>query len=120
MRLIADDVPLDDGRFRRVFAAEAVSLLGTFIAPVALVFAVLEISDAAGVGLVLAAAQVPLVAAYDLFGSFALAPVGLALGGLLVEPIGGTTTLFATGIVLAALAALMWSIPGVRRLRAGL
>jgi MFS family permease len=62
MRLIADDLPLDDGRFRRVFAAEAVSLLGTFVTPVALVFAVLEISDATGVGLVLAAAEVPMVA----------------------------------------------------------
>jgi hypothetical protein len=62
MRLEADDLPLDDSRFRRVFAAEAISLLGTFMAPVALVFAVLSISDAAGVGLVLAAREVPLVA----------------------------------------------------------
>jgi predicted MFS family arabinose efflux permease len=61
MRLIADDVPLDDRRFRRIFAAEAISRLGTFMAPVALVFAVLEISDAAGVGIVLAAREIPLV-----------------------------------------------------------
>lgn len=62
MRLSLGDVPLDDARFRRVFAAEAVSLLGTGVAPVALVFAVLSISDAAGVGLVLAARAVPQVA----------------------------------------------------------
>jgi MFS family permease len=61
MRLIADDLPLDDRRFRRVFAAEAISLLGTFVTPVALVFAVLDISDAAGVGLVLAAREIPMV-----------------------------------------------------------
>jgi MFS family permease len=56
------DVPLDDPRFRRLFAAEAVSLLGTGVAPVALVFAVLSVSDAAGVGLVLAARTIPEVA----------------------------------------------------------
>src|SRR5215217_6793045 len=61
-RVRAGDLPLGDRRFRRVFAAEAVSLLGSFAAPVALVFAVLSISDAAGVGLVLAAREVPLVA----------------------------------------------------------
>jgi predicted MFS family arabinose efflux permease len=60
------------------------------------------------------------VIAYDMFGSFALAPIGLVIGGLVVEPLGGTTTLVATGIVLAALAAVLWAIPGVRRLRAGL
>lgn len=57
-----DDVPLDDPRFRRVLAADVVSMLGTAIAPVALVFAVLSISGAAGVGLVLAARAIPEVA----------------------------------------------------------
>jgi hypothetical protein len=56
------DLPLDDARFRRVFIAEAVSLLGTGVAPVALVFAVLSISDAAGVGLVIAARTLPQLA----------------------------------------------------------
>jgi hypothetical protein len=59
MRLGLEDVPFDDPAFRRVFAAEAVSLLGTGVAPVALVFAVLSVSDAAGVGLVLAARTLP-------------------------------------------------------------
>jgi MFS family permease len=59
MRLGLQDVPLDDPAFRRLFAAEAVSMLGTGVAPVALVFAVLSISDAAGVGLVLAARTIP-------------------------------------------------------------
>jgi len=48
----AADLPVDDGRFRRVFAAEATSLLGSNVAPIALVFAVLDVSNAAGVGLV--------------------------------------------------------------------
>jgi MFS family permease len=56
------DVPLDDPAFRRLFVAEAVSMLGTGVAPVALVFAVLSVSDAAGVGLVLAARTLPEVA----------------------------------------------------------
>jgi MFS family permease len=59
------------------------------------------------------------VMAYDMFGSFGLAPLGFALGGLLVEPLGATTTLYAAGILLAALPALLWSIPGIRRLRSG-
>jgi MFS family permease len=58
------------------------------------------------------------VIAYDMFGSFALAPIGFAVGGLLVEPLGASTTLWAAGILFAALAALLWSIPGIRRLRA--
>ena len=58
------------------------------------------------------------VIAYDMFGSFALAPIGYALGGLLVEPLGATETLYAAGILLAALAAMLWAIPGIRRLRA--
>ena len=57
------------------------------------------------------------VIAYDMFGSFALAPVGYALGGLLAAPLGATTTLFGAGIVLAALAAVLWAIPGIRALR---
>ena len=61
-RIGIDDLPLDDTRFRRIFAAEALSLLGSRIAPVALVFAALEVSGAAGVGLVLAARQIPMVA----------------------------------------------------------
>lgn len=61
-RLGIEDVPLEDPRFRRVFAAEAVSQLGSRLAPVALVFGVLDFSDAVGVGLVLAARQVPEVA----------------------------------------------------------
>src|SRR5687767_11613064 len=89
MRLIADDLPLDDRRFRRVFAAEAISLLGTFVTPVALVFAVLDISDAAGVGFVLAAREVPLV-------------VLLLTGGVIADRHGPRTTMIAANAVMAA------------------
>jgi MFS family permease len=58
------------------------------------------------------------VIAYDIFGSLALAPIGYAIGGLLVEPLGATPTLYAAGFLLVALAASLWSIPGIRRLRA--
>jgi hypothetical protein len=58
------------------------------------------------------------VIAYDMFGSFALAPVGYALGGLLAEPLGATTVLLGAGILLVALPALLWAIPGIRALRA--
>lgn len=53
---------LSEPAFRTLFSAHAVSLLGDGIARVALVFAVLEVSDSpAAVGLVLAAQSVPLV-----------------------------------------------------------
>jgi len=89
MRLIADDVPLDDRRFRRVFAAEAISLLGTFVTPVALVFAVLDISDAAGVGFVLAAREIPLV-------------VLLLGGGVIADRHGPRAVMIVANAVMAA------------------
>lgn len=59
-----DDFDVLRGRpFRLLFTANAVSLLGDGFARVALVFAVLEVSDSpASVGLVLAAQSLPLVA----------------------------------------------------------
>jgi MFS family permease len=108
MRLRADDLPLDDGRFRRIFAAEAISLLGTFVAPVAIVFAVLEISDAAGVGFVLAASEIPLVAL--LLGGGVIAdrrsPRSLMMGADLVRALtqGLTAALLITG------AAELWQV----------
>jgi predicted MFS family arabinose efflux permease len=58
------------------------------------------------------------VAAYDMFGAFALAPVGVALGGFLAAPLGAANALLVTGVLLLALPAVFWSIPGVRALRA--
>jgi MFS family permease len=53
--------PLRDRRFRLLFAGRSVSMLGSSMAPVALAFAVLEISDSAAVlGIVLAARSIPM------------------------------------------------------------
>jgi len=56
------------------------------------------------------------VTAYDLFGSFALGPLGFVAGGLLDEPLGATNTLLAAGLALAALSGILWSFPSVRAL----
>jgi hypothetical protein len=56
------------------------------------------------------------VTAYDLFGSFALGPVGFALGGLLAEPLGPSSSLLGAGLALAALSALLWPFASVRAL----
>jgi hypothetical protein len=56
------------------------------------------------------------VTAYDLFGSFALGPVGFAVGGLLAEPLGPSTALLGAGLSMAALSAFLWSFASVRAL----
>ena len=54
--------PLREREFRLLFAGRTVSLVGSAIAPVALAFAVLDLTGSkTDLGLVLAAAQVPLV-----------------------------------------------------------
>jgi len=53
--------PLREREFRLLFAAQAVSLLGSWMAPVAIAFAVLELTDSpSALGIVLAAELVPL------------------------------------------------------------
>jgi MFS family permease len=60
--------PLRESRFRWYFLSRVVNLAGSTMAPVALAFAVLEVSDSAGaLGLVLAARTIPEVA-FLLFG----------------------------------------------------
>ncbi len=62
MRAGAALAPLRDGRFRLLFAGRSISTLGSAMAPIALAFAVLDISDSAAVlGLVLAARSIPMV-----------------------------------------------------------
>ena len=56
------------------------------------------------------------VTSYDLFGSFALGPVGFALGGLLAEPLGPSTALLLAGLAMAALSAFLCSFASVRAL----
>ena len=60
--------PLRDRRFRLLFTGRATSMLGSAMAPIALAFAVLEISDSAAVlGIVLASRSIPM-AAFMLLG----------------------------------------------------
>ncbi len=62
MRLPEALVPLREPRFAWYFAARLVSIAGSTMAPIALAFAVLHISDSASaLGLVLAARTVPMV-----------------------------------------------------------
>jgi MFS family permease len=108
MPLGIDDLPLDDARFRRMFAAEAISLLGTFVAPVALAFAVLSISDAAGLGLVLAAYTVPLVILLVAGGVVAdrRSPRSLMIAG---DTVQATTQGLTAALILAGHAEL-WQV----------
>jgi MFS family permease len=70
--------PLREPRFRWYFSSRLVNLAGTTMAPVALAFAVLHISDSAGaLGLVLAAHSIPQV-------------VFLLLGGVVADRLGRT------------------------------
>jgi MFS family permease len=63
MRLPETLAPLGERPFRLLFASLAVTLLGSWMTPVALAFAVLELTDSpTALGLVLAAEAVPLVA----------------------------------------------------------
>lgn len=58
----ADLAPLREHEFRLLFAGRTVSLFGTAIAPVALAFAVLDITGSkTDLGLVLAAREIPLI-----------------------------------------------------------
>ncbi len=62
MRLPDALSPLRDARFAWYYSGRFISTMGSVIAPVALVFAVLEISDSAtDLGIVLAAESIPLV-----------------------------------------------------------
>ncbi len=93
--------PLRDRRFRWYFASRAVDLLGDVMGSVALVFAVLEVSDSPGaLGIVLAAHSVPMVA-------FVL------VGGVLADRFGRTVIIqlsnITAGLTSLAIAALVLS-----------
>lgn len=85
--------PLRDRRFRWYFASRAVDLFGDVMGSVALVFAVLEVSDSpSALGIVLAARSVPMVA-------FVL------VGGVLADRFGRTQIIQISNIT-AGLSAL--------------
>lgn len=93
--------PLRDRRFRWYFASRAVDLLGDIMGGVALVFAVLEVSDSpSAVGIVLAAHSIPMVAF-------------LLVGGVLADRFGRTLIIqlsnVTAGVTALAIAALVLS-----------
>ncbi len=83
-------VPLRDPKFRTFFAGRAVSMLGNSMAPVALAFAVLDLTDStSALGLVLAANSIPMVlfmlvggVAADRFSRSTVLVVSHAVAGL--------------------------------------
>jgi len=78
--------PLRESRFRWYFASRFVNLAGTTMAPVALAFAVLHVSDSAGaLGLVLAAHSIPQV-------------VFLLLGGVVADRLGRTLVIQVSNV----------------------
>jgi MFS family permease len=84
--------PLRDRRFRWYFASRAVDLLGDIMGSVALVFAVLEVSDSpSAVGIVLAAHSIPMVA-------FVL------VGGVLADRFGRTLIIQLSNLTAATTA----------------
>lgn len=84
--------PLRDGRFRWYFASRAVDLLGDIMGGIALVFAVLEVSDSpSALGIVLAAHSIPLVAF-------------LLVGGVLADRFGRTLIIQLSNLTAAVTA----------------
>ena len=93
--------PLRDRRFRWYFASRAVDLLGDIMGSVALVFAVLEVSDSpSALGIVLAAHSIPMIAF-------------LLVGGVLADRFGRTLVIqisnVTAGVTALAIAALVLS-----------
>lgn len=79
--------PLRERNFRLYFSSRVVNLLGSLMAPVALAFAVLEISDSpAALGVVLAAHSIPMV-------------VFLLAGGVLADRFGRTRVIQSSNVL---------------------
>ena len=57
------------------------------------------------------------LAAYDLLGSFALAPVGTAVAGPVADAFGTSAVLAVGGILIVLLTVAVLSVPEVRHLR---
>ncbi|WP_406023302.1 MFS transporter [Nocardioides sp. NBC_00850] len=87
MARISATAPLREPHFRWFFASRSINLVGNFMAPVALAFAVLEVSDAPiAIGAVLAARTIPMI-------------VFMLIGGVLADRMGRARILFASNLV---------------------
>lgn len=112
MKLGESLVPMRTARFRWFFTGRAVSLLGNAMAPVALAFAVLDLTGkASDLGLVLAARSIPMVAL-------------LLLGGIVADRLsrsfvlklshlGGAITQGAVAVLLISGHAELWMLLGL-------
>jgi MFS family permease len=90
MRLPDTLAPLGERAFRLLFASLAVTLLGSWMTPVALAFAVLELTDSpTALGVVLAAEAIPLVAL-------------LLVGGVWADRLPRVRVMFAADVASAA------------------
>ncbi|MBZ5737442.1 MFS transporter [Nocardioides mangrovi] len=99
--------PLHEPRFRWYFLSRLVNLAGSTMAPVALAFAVLEVSDSAGaLGLVLAARTIPEVV-FLLFGGVVADRLGRALV-IQVSNLGAAATQAAIAALLISGHAELW------------
>ncbi len=101
--------PLSSARVRWYFAGRTTSVLGTTIAPIALAFAVLDISDSASdLGWVLAARSVPM-AVFLLFGGVVADRFSRSTV-LQVSHLLSALTQAAVGLLLITGAAEIWSL----------
>lgn len=106
MAPISATAPLRQPHFRWFFASRSVNLVGNFMAPVALAFAVLEVSDAPiAIGAVLAARTVPMI-------------IFMLIGGVLADRMGRARVLLASNVVsgLSQAAVAVLVISGVAEL----
>jgi MFS family permease len=107
--------PLHDRRFRLLFAGRSVSMLGSSMAPVALAFAVLGISDSAAVlGTVLAARSIPM-AAFLLLGGVVADRFSRSLV-LQVSHLLSALTQGAVAVLLLTGSAEVWSLVALEAL----
>lgn len=134
---------LRDPRFALLTGARTVSVLGNGFAAVALAFAVLALGLGAPLWLTLAAALVcgigsdvfgvlwtttlqrevaagaiSRVSSWDLFGSLAVAPIGIAVAGPLAAAVGVRPALVASAVLMVLVTVAALAAPDVRRLPA--
>lgn len=112
MNLLDSLAPMRSAPFRWFFAGRAASLLGGAMAPVALAFAVLDLTgNASDLGVVLAARSIPMVALL-LIGGVVADRLSRSLV-LLVSHVGAAATQGAVAVLLLTDTAELWMLVGL-------
>jgi MFS family permease len=119
---------LSEREFRLLFVGQLTSAFGDRLVPIAIAFAVLDLTGSVtDLGYVLAARTVPMlllvaaisrVSAIDWTGTLVLNPIGMALVGPLAGGIGIRTTLMASALLTVTSTLVVLTVPSVRALRA--